>query len=122
MLCVPLQYKYEHCLEIRGAQTQIKPCPHCLQKNKIVPLLKEIVTSTGNKKNYPLVVYPSISLIFVYNLYCLGQTFITSVNFGVTVLKQIVPLFLMCIVGNYGKISCALKVKIFWEQLTALLS
>ena len=56
-------YKYEHCLEIRGAQTQIKPCPHCLQKNKIVPLLKEIVTSTGNKKNYPLVVYPSISLI-----------------------------------------------------------
>ena len=60
--CLSLS-KFEHCLEKRGPQIHIKSCHHCLLKNKLVPLLKEIITSSGSKKYYPKVVFPSVSLI-----------------------------------------------------------
>ena len=60
--CLSL-FKYEHCIDKRGAQIQIEPCHHCLLKNKLIPFLKEVVTNTGNKKYYPLLVYSSVSLI-----------------------------------------------------------
>ena len=45
-------FKFEHCLERRHLQIVIKPCSCCIQdrRKKEVPLLKQIVTSKGNRK------------------------------------------------------------------------
>lgn len=53
-------YKYEDCIEQRGARTHVRACTEC---KKNVPLLKEVITSNGNTKFYPYLVYPYASLI-----------------------------------------------------------
>ena len=54
---------YDDCLERRGSRVLVKSCPQCQRESKIVPLLKQVVTGTGNKKYYPYLVYPYVSLI-----------------------------------------------------------
>ena len=61
-VCLSL-HDYEHCLEKRGRRVLIKSCNECEIVRKHVPLLKEIVTSKGNKKYYPHLVYPYVSLV-----------------------------------------------------------
>lgn len=58
-------YDFEQCLDKRGTQMLIKSCKECLSSRKRVdvPLLKEVVTSTGNRKYYPYLVYPYSSLV-----------------------------------------------------------
>ena len=41
----------------------VKSCSECKVARKHVLLLREIVTNTGNKKYYPYLVYPYVSLI-----------------------------------------------------------
>jgi len=60
--CLSL-YDYEHCLQKRGMRVHIKSCNKCETLQKHVPLLKEIVTTKGNRKYYPHIVYPYISLV-----------------------------------------------------------
>ena len=57
--CLSL-HSYSACLERRGSLTQVKDCPECEKKKKTVPLLREVMTRTGNK-NY--LMYPYVSLV-----------------------------------------------------------
>ena len=56
-------YNYEQCLTKRGTRLLIKICSECELSRKHVPLLKEVITSTGSTKYYPYLVYPYTSLI-----------------------------------------------------------
>ena len=60
--CLSL-HSYSACLERRGSLTQVKDCPECEKKKKTVPLLREVMTRTGNKKYYPYLMYPYVSLV-----------------------------------------------------------
>lgn len=53
-------YKYSECTEVREHIVYVKHCTTCKCRN---PLLREIVTSTGNKRFYPYSIYPYCSLI-----------------------------------------------------------
>ena len=56
--------KYEHCLEKRGNQLLVKSCGVCERDaRRNVPLLREIVTSSGSTKYYPISVFPSAYLV-----------------------------------------------------------
>ena len=41
----------------------IKMCLQCQSERKNVPLLKEVISRAGNKKLYPCLVYPYMSLV-----------------------------------------------------------
>ena len=60
--CLDLS-KYEHCLEKYGNRVCIKTCSQCKKSRKHVPLLKAVITSSGCKKYYPFLVFPSACLI-----------------------------------------------------------
>ena len=60
--CLSL-HDYDECLERRGSRMLVKSCPECQLQNKTVPLLREVVTGRGNKKFYPYLVYPYVSLV-----------------------------------------------------------
>ena len=53
-------YKYAECTEVRQHIVYVKHCSTCKCRN---PLLREIVTSAGNKRFYPYSMYPYCSLI-----------------------------------------------------------
>ena len=70
--CLSL-YNYKQCLVKRGTQTLIKLCSECelSPKHMHVPLLREVVTSTGSTKFYPYLVYPYTSLVSsLQSLFC----------------------------------------------------
>lgn len=71
--CLSL-YKYDDCLQKRGARTVIKECTECAPSLK-QPLLKEIDTSNGNRKYYPHLVYPNASLISCMQFLLLRRSF-----------------------------------------------
>ena len=66
--CLSL-YEYEACIERKGSSSSVKMCPQCESTRKNVPLLKEVISSSGTKKHYPFLVYPYMSL--VSSLHCL---------------------------------------------------
>ncbi len=51
-------YSYKDCTEKRGDTVLVRSCSTCLQSGKSIALLKEVITSQGNKKLYPRLVYP----------------------------------------------------------------
>ena len=57
--CLSL-YDFENCFQKRGNQIRVKSCQSGSQG---VSLLKKVITSTGNAKYYPFMVYPYTSLI-----------------------------------------------------------
>lgn len=62
-ICLNLS-KYAHCLEKRGNQVLVKSCGVCEREAKRnVPLLRAIVTSSGSRKYYPFLVFPSACLV-----------------------------------------------------------
>lgn len=56
-------YLYKDCTEKRRDAVLSQSCSACLQSGNSVALLKQVITSQGNKKLYPKRVYPVSSLI-----------------------------------------------------------
>lgn len=56
-------YDFQDCMEKVGTTVHAKVCSACLKNKRSIVLLKEIVSSQGNKKVYPYRVYPFCSLI-----------------------------------------------------------
>lgn len=104
--CLSL-YKYDDCLQKRGARTVIKECTECAPSLK-QPLLKEIVTSNGNRKYYPHLVYPNAH---VCNFCFYGAAFISSVSSGTKHSCQTVQYYRMFTMVKYGRIFFIYKKK-----------
>ena len=54
---------FEACVERRGLHLLPQPCINCLQSHIRSPLFREVVTTKGARKLYPLCAYPTCSLI-----------------------------------------------------------
>ena len=56
-------FSFEACVERRGLHLLPQPCINCLQSHIRSPLFREVVTTKGARKIYPLCAYLTCSLI-----------------------------------------------------------
>ena len=62
-------YNYYDCLEKRGTQVVILPCPECIKSRRNLPLLKQLITNPGNNKFYPFLTPILLSHVFTAILF-----------------------------------------------------
>ena len=69
--------EYRNCTEKRGSQIFIRSCAECMHLGQRTPLLRQVITNRGNKKFYPLLVYPFSSLVSVLQTFFVRPEFLS---------------------------------------------
>ena len=98
----------------------VKFCSECEVARKHVSLLREIVTNKGNKKYYPYLVYPYVSLIACSQSLFVCPISIITVSLGVKVLLLTMNYFQICMKKRFGMIFDSTKETIFSMPKVAL--
>lgn len=100
---------FDACLEKRGSVTYIKHGSTCANDRKTVALMREVTTRSGNKKHYPYLVYPFVSvvsslqsLLLRPEFYDMCESWRHRLNCD-TILSDVYDLMYMT--GVYGKTS-----------------